>query len=76
MQNDVLATGIMSFAMHEFVYFGRALPFVIMDQIPYFHKYKIQGVRLTSPQTCFSYIFFLCDPDVDIFPPTRVKSLA
>jgi len=44
MQNDVLATGIMSFVMHELVYFGRALPFIIMDQIPYFQKYKIQAV--------------------------------
>lgn len=44
MQNDVLATGIMSFVMHEVVYFGRALPFMIMDKIPYFHKYKIQAV--------------------------------
>ncbi len=44
MQNDVLATGIMSFMMHEIVYFGRALPFLIMDKIPYFKKYKIQAV--------------------------------
>lgn len=44
MQNDVLATGIMSFVLHEAVYFGRALPFILMDKIPYFHQYKIQGV--------------------------------
>ena len=44
MQNDVLATGIMSFAMHEIVYFGRALPFIFMDKIPFFRKYKIQDV--------------------------------
>lgn len=42
--NDVLATGIMSFVMHEVVYFGRALPWIIIDQIPYFKKYKIQAV--------------------------------
>lgn len=46
MDNDILATGIMSFAMHEIVYFGRSLPWVIIDQIPYFNKYKIQAVRL------------------------------
>ena len=45
MQNDVLATGIMSFAMHEIVYFGRSLPWIIVDRIPYFRKYKIQNVR-------------------------------
>ena len=45
MQNDVLATGIMSFLMHEIVYFGRSLPWIIIDHIPYFNKYKIQNVR-------------------------------
>lgn len=42
--NDVLATGIMSFMMHELVYFGRSLPWIIIDCIPYFNKYKIQNV--------------------------------
>ena len=44
MQNDVLATGIMSFVMHELVYFGRSLPWIIIDRMRYFHKYKIQSV--------------------------------
>ena len=44
MQNDVLATGIMSFMLHEIVYFGRSLPWMIIDHIPYFNKYKIQNV--------------------------------
>ncbi len=48
MQNDTLATGIMSFVMHEIVYFGRALPWVIIDRIPYFNKYKIQNVPSTE----------------------------
>ena len=42
--NDVLATGIMSFVMHETVYFGRSLPWIIIDRIPYFNQYKIQHV--------------------------------
>lgn len=45
MQNDVLATGIMSFIMHEVVYFGRSAPFMIMDCIPFFKKWKLQNVR-------------------------------
>jgi len=45
MQNDVLATGIMSFVMHETVYFGRSLPWIIVDRMPMFNKYKIQNVR-------------------------------
>ncbi|MBE3047827.1 hypothetical protein IMZ48_36020 [Candidatus Bathyarchaeota archaeon] len=54
MQNDTLATGIMSFVMHEVVYFGRSLPWVIIGMIPYFNKYKIQDVRLDSPR-CAGY---------------------
>jgi hypothetical protein len=48
----VLATGIMSFAMHEIVYFGRGLPWFIMSFIPYFDQYKIQGVG--GHETCGS----------------------
>lgn len=44
MQNDTLATGIMSFMVHEIVYFGRSLPWIIIGMIPWFNKYKIQGV--------------------------------
>ena len=44
MGNDVLATGIMSFVMHETVYFGRSLPWIIIDCIPAMNKYKIQHV--------------------------------
>lgn len=49
MQNDVLATGIMSFVMHEVVYFGRSLPWMIIDRLPYFNKYKIQNVCPATP---------------------------
>lgn len=45
MQNDILATGIMSFVMHEVLYFGRSLPWIIIDAIPWFRRYKIQQVR-------------------------------
>ena len=48
MQNDVLATGIMSFAMHELVYFGRSLPWIFIDSIGFFNNYKIQSVSSTS----------------------------
>ena len=46
MGNDVLATGVMSFTMHEAVYFGRSLPWMIIDAIPAMNKYKIQSVCL------------------------------
>lgn len=44
MQNDVLATGIMSFVMHELVYFGRSLPWIFIDSLGLFKGYKIQSV--------------------------------
>lgn len=44
MQNDVLATGIMSFMMHELVYFGRSLPWIFIDSLGLFKGYKIQSV--------------------------------
>lgn len=48
MQNDVLATGIMSFAMHEIVYFGRSLPWIIIDCIPWFRRYKLQQNKVPT----------------------------
>ena len=44
MGNDILATGLMSFTMHELVYFGRSLPWIIIDCIPAMNRYKIQNV--------------------------------
>ncbi|KAJ6083796.1 hypothetical protein N7467_007931 [Penicillium canescens] len=48
MQNDVLATGIMSFVMHEAVYFGRSLPWIFIDTLGLFNRYKIQGNKIPS----------------------------
>lgn len=44
MRNDVLATGIMSFAVHELFYFGRSLPWAFIDSLGFFKRYKIQSV--------------------------------
>jgi hypothetical protein len=62
MQNDVLATGIMSFLMHELVYFGRSLPWVIIDAIPYFNKYKIQNVCSHSIHSTLNTLEWLTIP--------------
>jgi methylsterol monooxygenase len=58
MQNDVLATGIMSFVMHELVYFGRSLPWIIADRVPWLNKYKIQNVRLPAPPILLLRLIF------------------
>jgi hypothetical protein len=44
----------MSFVMHELVYFGRSLPWVIIDLIPYFRRWKIQEVSEHSQSHLFS----------------------
>jgi len=41
--------GIMSFVMHEFVYFGRSIPWIIIDAIPYFRRWKLQDVPPPLP---------------------------
>lgn len=46
-----LATGLMSFLLHEFFYFGRCIPWMIIDQLPSFRKYKLQPVSLVFSST-------------------------
>ncbi|CUM65459.1 uncharacterized protein PRCAT00003098001 [Priceomyces carsonii] len=48
MGNDLFATGLLIFVLHEAMYFGRCVPWMIIDQIPYFRKYKIQDTKLPS----------------------------
>jgi len=60
MGNDVLATGIMSFVIHEALYFGRSLPWIIIDCIPYFRRYKIQQVGLLQPTWYHPEILMAC----------------
>ncbi|KAH7165545.1 fatty acid hydroxylase superfamily-domain-containing protein [Dactylonectria macrodidyma] len=48
MKNDTLATGLMSFFLHELVYFGRCVPYMIIDFIPFFNRYKIQAQKMPT----------------------------
>ncbi|KAH7145790.1 fatty acid hydroxylase superfamily-domain-containing protein [Dactylonectria estremocensis] len=48
MKNDTLATGLMSFFLHELVYFGRCVPYMLMDWIPFFNRYKIQAQKMPT----------------------------
>ncbi|KAL7424700.1 C-4 sterol methyl oxidase [Cryptotrichosporon argae] len=40
--NPIIATGLMSFFLHEIVYFGRAIPWLIIDAMPFFQQWKLQ----------------------------------
>lgn len=40
----MLVTGVFAFAIHEVIYFGRFLPFLLADQIPQLRRYKLQPV--------------------------------
>jgi methylsterol monooxygenase len=65
--NPVIATGLMSFLLHEVntvshyqpliahhlvqvVYFGRCVPWIIIDAIPYFQKWKLQPEKVPTPK--------------------------
>ncbi|KAG0147467.1 hypothetical protein CROQUDRAFT_656029 [Cronartium quercuum f. sp. fusiforme G11] len=46
--NPVIATGVMSFLLHEIFYFGRCIPWMIIGQIRAFDKYKLQQAKVTT----------------------------
>ncbi|ODV96393.1 hypothetical protein PACTADRAFT_49752 [Pachysolen tannophilus NRRL Y-2460] len=46
--NDIFATGLLFFTLHEFMYFGRCLPWYIIDRVPFFRRWKIQDTKLPS----------------------------
>ncbi|KAL7009280.1 C-4 sterol methyl oxidase [Cystobasidiomycetes sp. EMM_F5] len=57
--DPVLATGIMSFILHEVTYFGRCIPWIIVDRVPYFRKYKLQDEKIPTPAEqwkCTKYV--------------------
>ncbi|CCH42978.1 C-4 methylsterol oxidase [Wickerhamomyces ciferrii] len=59
MQNDILATGLLFFVLHEVMYFGRCLPWFIIDKIPFFRKWKIQPTKIPSDKEqweCFKSV--------------------
>lgn len=57
--NDILATGMLFFATHELMYFGRCVPWMIIDRIPYFRKWKIQDTKIPTDREqweCFKAV--------------------
>ncbi|KAJ6450165.1 hypothetical protein C8R45DRAFT_1128165 [Mycena sanguinolenta] len=48
--NPVVATGLLTFLLHEIVYFGRCIPWIIIDAIPYFRRWKLQPAKVPTPQ--------------------------
>ncbi|KAI6127118.1 hypothetical protein F5141DRAFT_1085640 [Pisolithus sp. B1] len=48
--NPTIATGLMSFILHELVYFGRCIPWIIIDAIPYFQRWKLQPDKIPTPE--------------------------
>lgn len=48
--NPVIATGVMSFLLHEVVYFGRCIPWIIVDATPYFRRWKLQPNKIPTAQ--------------------------
>ncbi|KAF8261109.1 C-4 methyl sterol oxidase [Lactarius quietus] len=48
--NPIIATGIASLLLHETVYFGRCIPWIIIDAIPYFRRWKLQPAKVPTSQ--------------------------
>ncbi|KII84776.1 hypothetical protein PLICRDRAFT_94923 [Plicaturopsis crispa FD-325 SS-3] len=48
--NPIIATGLMSFLLHEIVYFGRSVPWIIIDAIPYFRQWKLQPNKIPTKE--------------------------
>jgi len=51
--NLTIATGILSFLLHEGVYFGRFIPWYIISKIPWFQKWKLQESKSISDKEQF-----------------------
>ncbi|KAG9294692.1 hypothetical protein G9A89_008171 [Geosiphon pyriformis] len=49
-EDKLIATGLLAFLMHEFVYFGRCVPFLVADCIPFLQKYKLQNKLNTAAE--------------------------
>lgn len=75
-RNPLLVTGVLAFVMHELVYFGRFLPFLACDYIPYFQQYKIQQNKVNTSadiwkcvrQVLYQHFFFEA-PLIFLFHP-------
>ncbi|KAF8896860.1 C-4 methyl sterol oxidase [Gymnopilus junonius] len=75
--NPVIATGLASFLLHEIVYFGRSVPWIIIDATPYFRRWKLQPNKIPSAaeqwsctkQVLFSH-FTIELPLIWLFHPT------
>lgn len=59
--SPVVATGVMSFFIHEFFYFGRCVPWIIVGRIRAFDKYKLQPTKVPSAEDqwrCTKYVLW------------------
>ncbi|PPQ68122.1 hypothetical protein CVT24_002948 [Panaeolus cyanescens] len=75
--NPTVATGLMSFLIHEVVYFGRSIPWIIIDAMPYFRKWKLQPAKIPTPAEQWActkqvllYHFTIEFPLIFLFHPT------
>lgn len=49
-RNQLIVLAAISFIVHEIVYFGRYIPFMIASRIRYFDKYKLQADKQISDE--------------------------
>jgi len=75
--NPILVTAAIAFILHEVVFFGGWIPFMICDYIPSLQKYKLQPDKSISRQQLWKCIrgvlfqhYFIQSPLVLAFHPT------
>lgn len=80
--NPIIATGVLSFVMHEVVYFARCIPWLLIDRYgqSWANKYKLQDTKLPTAQQqwdCTMYVlkthFTVELPQIYLFHPMAVS---
>ncbi|KAJ3413931.1 C-4 sterol methyl oxidase [Chytridiales sp. JEL 0842] len=77
--NPAITLGAVMFVLHEIVFFGRYLPYMIMEKIPFFAKYKIQPTKKVTSEQFWKVVWhsirsqlFVQLPMVTFFYPTAM----
>lgn len=82
--NRAIATGVLLLSVHELVYFGRSLPWLLVDMIPYFRRWKIQDTRIPTSKdywqclrsVMLAHMFIEAVPIFGFYPVCQLAGIA
>lgn len=61
--------------VNQIVYFGRSIPWVIVDAIPYFRRWKLQPNKIPSPEEQWDCVKQVLWAHITVELPTVRKNL-